>query len=155
MAPKGEVKTVEESNYNGNDIGKIDFREASDDQLKEVADGIVSSKENVQQVKFFPEKWESLNHEEKENIAWQLTREIQDSIKELSSLWVEYSPDVTKEDGDKVAALEFVRENQEKIPQTWIKLEEKVNEVAKNIWIEINDKGIIDNEKVNEAPSDS
>jgi hypothetical protein len=34
---------------------------------------------------------------------------------------------------DNVAALEFVRENKDKIPQSWLKVEEKANEVSKEI----------------------
>ena len=78
----------------------------------------------------------------KDKIAWQLTDEIRDSIKELSDQWIEYSPEITQEDADNVAALEFVRSNKEKIPQSWVKLEEKANEVAKDMAKEVVEKGI-------------
>lgn len=144
MTPKAEVKTIAESNDTKNDINKIDFKNVSNEDLKKLADGIVSNEENLQQVKIFPEVWESLSPQMKESIAWQLTKEIKDSIKELRDLWVEYSSEVTKEDADNVAALEFVRENKDKIPQSWIKLEEKANEVAKAMGQEIVEKGILD-----------
>ena len=135
--------TDKELNYNGNDIENINLKEASKEQLTKLADGIVSNKENVQQVKVFPDSWDSLSIQQKEEIAWNLTEEIKEAIAELNDS-SEYTPKITKEDADKVAALEYVRENKEKIPQTWIKLEEKANEVARNIWIEIEDKWIID-----------
>ena len=156
MAPEAEVRTVVESNNNGNDINnlnELDLKNASNNELEKVANSIVSNEENMQQVKIFPEIWKSLNPEMKEKIAWELTEEIKDAIKELSDLWVEYSSEISEGDEGKIAALEFVRENREKIPQTWVKLEEKVNEVAKNIWIEVEDKGIID--KPNEDFSNS
>jgi hypothetical protein len=60
----------------------------------------------------------------------------------LSDQGIEYSPEITQEDADNVAALEFVRSNKEKIPQSWVKLEEKANEVAKDMAKEIVEKGI-------------
>ena len=65
-------------------------------------------------------------------------------IKELKDLWIEYSPEISQEDVDNVAALEFVRANKDKIPQSWLKVEEKANEVSKEIWKEVQDKGIIE-----------
>ena len=55
-----------------------------------------------------------------------------DAVDELKALWIEneYSPEVTKEDEQKIADLNFVRENKEKIPQSWSKLEMKAKEVA-------------------------
>ena len=143
MVPTPEFKQVPETTK---DTESLNFKEASDEELKHLADGIVNNTENQNQVKIFPDLWNSLNAEKKTQIAWQLTAEIQDSIKELSDLWVEYSSEVTKEDADNVAALEFVRENKDKIPQSWIKLEEKANEVAKAMGQEIVEKGILDND---------
>ena len=143
MAPKPkEIKQVPEATK---DTEKnINIKEASNEELKQVADGIVDSPENQNQVKFFPDSWNSLKAEEKTKIAWQLTSEIQDSITELKDLWIEYSSDISPEDVDKVAALDFVIENKEKIPQLWQVLEKKADEVSKEIWKEIQDKWIIE-----------
>lgn len=126
----------------------VDLKNATNEHLKTVADGIVNNPENQEQVKLFPDKWNSLSLEEKTKLASELTSEVKNSIKELSDLWVEYSPEITQEDVDNVAALEFVRANKEKIPQSWVKLEEKANEVAKNIGVEVQDKWILDTQKL-------
>ena len=125
----------------------VDLKNATNEHLRTVADGIVNKPENQEQVKLFPDKWNSLGLEHKTNILSQLTNDIQDSIQELSDLWVEYSPEITGEDEANVAAFEFVRANKDKIPQSWVKLEEKANEVAKNIGVEIQDKWILDIQK--------
>jgi len=142
MTPTPEIKQVAETSKDTE--RRINIKEASDEELKQMAEGIVNNPENQEQVKFFPDLWNSLNAEEKWKIAWQLTTEIQDSIKELKDLWIEYSPEISQEDVDNVAALEFVRANKDKIPQSWLKVEEKANEVSKEIWKEVQDKGIIE-----------
>ncbi len=142
MTPTPEIKQVAETFKDTE--RRINIKEASDEELKQMAEGIVNNPENQEQVKFFPDLWNSLNAEEKWKIAWQLTTEIQDSIKELKDLWIEYSPEISQEDVDNVAALEFVRANKDKIPQSWLKVEEKANEVSKEIWKEVQDKGIIE-----------
>ena len=142
MTPTPEFKQVAETSKDTE--RSINIKEASNKELKQIADGIVNNPENQEQVKFFPDLWNSLNAEEKTKIAWQLTTEIQDSIKELKDLWIEYSPEISQEDVDNVAALEFVRANKDKIPQSWLKVEEKANEVSKEIWKEVQDKGIIE-----------
>ena len=68
---------------------------------------------------------------------------IQDSIKELSELWVEYTPEISEKDVSNVEALNFVRSNKEKIPHSWAKLETKANEVAKEMGKEVEDTGIL------------
>jgi len=142
MIARPEVKKVAEADDSRNDISKLDLTKASDEDLRKIADGITWNQENWEQVKVFPDLWNSLSPEMKDKIAWQLTDEIRDSIKELSDQWIEYSPEITQEDADNVAALEFVRSNKEKIPQSWIKLEEKANEVAKDMAKEVVEKGI-------------
>ncbi len=138
MAPTPEFKQVTETPKDP------DIKEASNKELKQIADDIVNNPENQKQVTIFPDSWNSLNPEEKAKIAWQLTTEIQDSITELKDLWIEYSPEIFQEDVDNVAALEFVRANKDKIPQSWLKVEEKANEVSKEIWKEVQDNGIIE-----------
>ena len=137
IALSPEVKPVE------NTIDTSNLNETTSNELKQLADGIVNNPENQKQVKIFPDVWNSLNAEQKTEIAWQLTAEIQDSIKELKDLWVEYSPEISQKDVDNVAALEFVRANKEKVPQSWIKLENKANEVAKDIGKEITDTWLL------------
>jgi len=145
MIQTPELKQVAETSKDTEH--SIDLKNATNEHLKTVADGIVNNPENQEQVKVFPDKWNSLSLEEKTKFASQLTAEIQDSIKELQDLWIEYSPEITQEDVDNIAALEFVRSNKDKIPQSWIKLEEKANEVVKNIWNEVQDKWILDIKK--------
>ena len=142
MIARPEVKKVAEADDSRNDISKLDLTKASDEDLRKIADGITWNQENWEQVKVFPDLWNSLSPEMKNKIAWQLTDEIRNSIKELSDQGIEYSPEITQEDADNVAALEFVRSNKEKIPQSWVKLEEKANEVAKDMAKEIVEKGI-------------
>ena len=145
MIQTPELKQVAETSKDTEH--SVDLKNATNEHLKTVADGIVNNPENQEQVKVFPDKWNSLSLEEKTKFASQLTAEIQDSIKELQDLWIEYSPEITQEDVDNIAALEFVRSNKDKIPQSWIKLEEKANEVVKNIWNEVQDKWILDIKK--------
>jgi hypothetical protein len=79
--------------------------------------------------------WNSLNDQQKSDFVSKLEWEIKDAVDELKALWIEneYSPEVTKEDEKKIADLNFVRENKEKIPQSWSKLEMKAKEVAVEI----------------------
>jgi hypothetical protein len=80
--------------------------------------------------------WDSLDDSQKKEFVSRLEWEIRDAIDELKSLWIEeqeYSPEVTKEDEQKIADLNFVRENKDKIPQSWSKLEMKAKEVAVEI----------------------
>ena len=141
MVQESEVKKFVESNDYKDTTDKVDLTEASDEELSEVADGILSDAENIKQVNFFPDKRKSLNREIKQKIASGLTFEIQDCIDELSDLW--YNPEITKKETDQLAALEYVIENKDKIPQLWVKLEEKANEIAKNIGVEIGEKWIL------------
>ncbi len=108
-------------------------------EVDELATHIVNTPENQNQVKAFPDLWESLNDQQKSDFVSKLEWEIRDTIDELKSLWVEkeYSPEITQEDADKVADLEFIRDNKDKIPQSWSKLEMKANEVAKEMMDDI------------------
>ena len=135
---------------NEQQVDVSDINEAinlTEEQAEQVANEILNDPNITEQVEEFSALWNSLNPEQKSNLAKELTMEIQDSIKELKDLGIEYNPEVTNEDVDNVRALEFVRENQEKIPQSRIKLEKKANDVVKAMWQEIQDKGILDTEK--------
>ena len=146
MVPKSEVKTIAESNNDYKDnIHNLDFANSSNEKLNKVADDILRNTENIKQVKLFPDKRESLNPEIKQKFASGLTSEIQNCIDELSDLW--YNPEITEKETDQLAALEYVIENKDKIPQSWVKLEEKANEIAKNIGVEIEEKWILNNTK--------
>ena len=141
IALSPEVKPVEST------IDTSNLQETTNDELKQLADGVVSNPENQKQVRFFPDQWNSLTHEQKVNIAWQLTTEIQNSIHELSDLWIEYKPEtseITKEDIDNLNALEFVCANRKILPNpTWEEFERVLEETAKDMWKEVNDKWLL------------
>jgi len=84
MIQTPELKQVAETSKDTEH--SIDLKNATNEHLKTVADGIVNNPENQEQVKVFPDKWNSLSLEEKTKFASQLTAEIQDSIKELQDL---------------------------------------------------------------------
>ena len=134
MISTHEVKPVEERQ---DTVESVNLREATSEQLKQLADGVVNNPENQEQVKFFPDQWNSLNDEEKAEFAWQLTAEIQKSITELNDLWIVYSPEIFQGDVGNVAALEFVRANKDKILPLWLEVERKAEEVSKEIWKEV------------------
>lgn len=122
------------------DSNKIEnYKDLTRDEVDKLATDIVKTPENQDQVKAFPDLWESLNDQQKSDFVSKLEWEIRDAVDELKSLWVEkeYSPEITQEDADKVADLEFVRDNKDKIPQSWSKLEMKANEVAKEMMDDI------------------
>ena len=138
IALSPEVKPVEST------IDTSNLQETTNDELKQLADGIVNNPENQEQVKFFPDQWNSLNDEEKAEFAWQLTAEIQKSITKLNDLWIEYNPKITKWDENNVYALRFLIEHQKEVPpQLWSEIEKKAEEIAKDIRKEIEDTGIL------------
>ena len=67
MTPTPEFKQVAETSKDTE--RSINIKEASNKELKQMADGIVNNPENQKQVKFFPDLWNSLNAEEKTKIA--------------------------------------------------------------------------------------
>ena len=141
MISTHEVKPVEERQ---DTVESVNLTEATSEQLKKLADGIVNNPENQEQVKFFPDQWNSLNDEEKAEFAWQLTAEIQKSITKLNDLWIEYNPKITKWDENNVYALRFVIEHQKEVPpQLWSEIEKKAEEIAKDIRKEIEDTGML------------
>lgn len=114
----------------------LDVKNLTDKQVSDLANEIVSDPNNLEQVKVFPDLWNSLNEQQKSDFVAKLEGEIKDAVKDLKDLWIEeqeYSPEVTNEDKQKIAELNFVRENKEKIPQSWSKLEMKAKEVAKEL----------------------
>jgi hypothetical protein len=66
MVSTHEVKPVEERQ---DTVESVNLREATSEQLKQLADGVVNNPENQEQVKFFPDQWNSLNDEEKAEFA--------------------------------------------------------------------------------------
>ena len=146
MVPNSEVQTIVESN-DYKDNNKLDFAKSSNEELNKVADGILGDAGNIEQVKLFPNKRESLNPDIKKRIASKLTSEIQDCINKLSDLW--YNPEITEKETDQLTTLEYVIKNKDKIPKSWIMLEEKANKLAKSIGVEIQEKWILDDTKAN------
>ena len=148
MVEKAELKTIVEANdyadYDGETLSK-----ASPEQLDALAQDILANAENIQQVKVFPDKRKSLDLETKQKIASWLTSEIQDCIDELSDLW--YNPEITEKETNQLTALEYVIDHKDKIPQSFVKLEEKANEIAKSIGVEIEEKWILDNAKADHS----
>lgn len=125
---KSDEQQIDATNLNNG----IDVKNLTDKEIADLANEIVSNPNNVEQVKVFPDLWNSLNDQQKSDFVSKLEWEIKDAVDELKALWIEneYSPEVTKEDEKKIADLNFVRENKEKIPQSWSKLEMKAKEVA-------------------------
>ena len=141
MVSTHEVKPVEERQ---DTVESVNLTEATSEQLKKLADGIVNNPENQEQVKFFPDQWNSLNDEEKAKFAWQLTKEIEDSINGLNDLWIEYTSEITKKAVDDVEALNFVIKHKDEVPpQLWSEIEKKAEEIAKDIRKEIEDTGML------------
>ena len=131
-----EVAKSNEEELNVTDIKNVDVQNLTDQEISDLTDGILSNPDNIRQVKVFPDLWDSLDDSQKKEFVSKLEWEIRDAIDELKSLWIEeqeYSPEVTKEDEQKIADLNFVRENKDKIPQSWSKLEMKAKEVAVEI----------------------
>ena len=128
---KSDEQQIDATNLNNG----IDVKNLTDKEIADLANEIVSNPNNVEQVKVFPDLWNSLNDQQKSDFVAKLEWEIKDAVDELKALWIEneYSPEVTKEDEKKIADLNFVRENKEKIPQSWSKLEMKAKEVAVEI----------------------
>ena len=128
---KSDEQQIDATNLNNG----IDVKNLTDKEIADLANEIVSNPNNVEQVKVFPDLWNSLNDQQKSDFVSKLEWEIKDAVDELKALWIEneYSPEVTKEDEKKIADLNFVRENKEKIPQSWSKLEMKAKEVAVEI----------------------
>ena len=128
---KSDEQQIDATNLNNG----IDVKNLTDKEIADLANEIVSNPNNVEQVKVFPDLWNSLNDQQKSDFVSKLEWEIKDAVDELKALWIEneYSPEVTKEDEKKIADLNFVRENKEKIPQSWSNLEMKAKEVAVEI----------------------
>lgn len=128
---KSDEQQIDATNLNNG----IDVKNLTDKEIADLANEIVSNPNNVEQVKVFPDLWNSLNDQQKSDFVSKLEWEIKDAVDELKALWIEneYSPEVTKEDEKKIADLNFVRENKDKIPQSWSKLEMKAKEVAVEI----------------------
>lgn len=131
-----QIVTSDEQQLDATNLNNdIDVKNLTDKEISDLANDIVSNPNNLEQVKVFPDLWNSLNEQQKSDFVAKLEGEIKDAVDELKSLWIEneYSPEVTKEDEKKIADLNFVRENKEKIPQSWSKLEMKAKEVAVEI----------------------
>ena len=128
---KSDEQQIDATNLNNG----IDVKNLTDKEIADLANEIVSNPNNVEQVKVFPDLWNSLNDQQKSDFVSKLEWEIKDAVDELKALWIEneYSPEVTREDEKKIADLNFVRENKDKIPQSWSKLEMKTKEVAVEI----------------------
>lgn len=116
-------------------LKQVDVQNLTEQEASDLVEDILSNPENIKQVTVFPDLWNSLSDELKAGFVSKLEWEIRDAIKDLKDLWIErdYSPEITKEDEQKIADLDFVRKNKERIPQSWSKLEMKAKEVAKEL----------------------
>ena len=152
MVARTEVKTITESGDTIRDMSKLDdVSKLTDQERRDRVNYILSDPESMEQVKIFPDLWKSLPLNVRQEIAAALTTEVKNCIDELSDFWVEYSPEITDKDQEQIAQLEFVIENRDKIPQSYVKLEEKTNEVVKSMGIEIEEKWILDNAKADRS----
>lgn len=129
-----EIAKSNEQQVDAN-INNVDVKNLTKADAEKLATDIVTDSSNVEQIKVFPDLWNSLNDQQKSEFVSKLEWEIKNAVKELNDLWIErdISPEVTKEDEQKIADLNFVRQNKEKIPQSWSKLEMKAKEVAVEI----------------------
>ena len=131
-----QIVTSDEQQLDATNLNNdIDVKNLTDKEISDLANDIVSNPNNVEQVKVFPDLWNSLSEQQKSDFVAKLEGEIKDAVDELKALWIEneYSPEITREDEKKIADLNFVRENKDKIPQSWSKLEMKAKEVAVEI----------------------
>jgi len=134
-----EIAKSNEQQVDAKDIHNIDVKNLTKADAEKLATDIVTDSNNAEQIKVFPDLWNSLNDQQKSEFVSKLEWEIKNAVKELNDLWIErnISPEVTKEDEQKIADLNFVRQNKEKIPQSWAKLEMKANEVAQEMELDI------------------
>jgi len=134
-----EIAKSNEQQVDAKDIHNIDVKNLTKADAEKLATDIVTDSSNAEQIKVFPDLWNSLNDQQKSEFVSKLEWEIKNAVKELNDLWIErnISPEVTKEDEQKIADLNFVRQNKEKIPQSWAKLEMKANEVAQEMELDI------------------
>ena len=133
-----EIAKSNEQQVDAN-INNVDAKNLTKADAEKLATDIVTDSSNAEQIKVFPDLWNSLNDQQKSEFVSKLEWEIKNAVKELNDLWIErdISPEVTKEDEQKIADLNFVRQNKEKIPQSWAKLEMKANEVAQEMELDI------------------
>ena len=129
-----EIAKSNEQQVDAN-INNVDVKNLTKADAEKLATDIVTDSSNAEQIKVFPDLWNSLNDQQKSEFVSKLEWEIKNAVKELNDLWIErdISPEVTKEDEQKIADLNFVRQNKEKIPQSRSKLEMKAKEVAVEI----------------------
>jgi len=131
-----EIAKSNEKQVDSTELKQVDVKNLTENDAAGLVEDILSNPENIKQVKVFPDLWNSLNDQQKSDFVSKLEGEIKDAVKDLKDLWIEeqeYSPEVTNEDKQKIAELNFVRENKERIPQSWSKLEMKAKEVAKEL----------------------
>jgi len=129
-----EIAKSNEQQVDAN-INNVDAKNLTKADAEKLATDIVTDSSNAEQIKVFPDLWNSLNDQQKSEFVSKLEWEIKNAVKELNDLWIErdISPEVTREDEQKIEDLNFVRQNKEKIPQSWSKLEMKAKEVAVEI----------------------
>ena len=130
-----EIAKSNEEQVDSKDLRKVDVQNLTEQEAADLVEDILSDPKNIEQVKVFPDLWNSLSDKLKADFVSKLEWEIRDAVKDLKDLWIEreYSPEITKEDEQKIADLNFVRENKDRIPQSWSKLEMKAKEVAKEM----------------------
>lgn len=127
-----KIASAGDNQINVKDVKKQRVENLSQPDADEEANKIVSNPENINQIQVFPNLWNSLNNQQKSKLLLKLEWEIGDAVKELRDLWIEreYSSEIMPEDEQKINEFNFVRENRDKIPQSWSKIEMKVKEVA-------------------------
>ena len=142
------LEQVAASNQQEKDFRDVDSKEVKDltkEEAKKLSDEIVSNPESKKQVeKDFPEYLDNYTKEERADFISQLQTEILEWAAELKSKWIEkeYTSEISDEDIKNAETLKFVTENKDKIPQQWLKIEAKADEIKKEMEQEIREEGI-------------
>lgn len=127
-----EIVKSNELQIDAKDMRNVDVKNLTEEGATKLATDIVTDSNNAEQIKVFPDLWNSLNDQQKSELLLKLEWEIGDAVKELRDLWIEreYSSEIMPEDEQKIKEFNFVKENRDKIPQSWSKIEMKAKEVA-------------------------
>lgn len=132
-----EIAKSNELQIDAKDMRNVDVKNLTKEGAAKLATDIVTDSNNAEQIKVFPDLWNSLNDQQKSEFISQLDWEIRNAVQELKDLWLEYSSEVTSEDEQKIEEFNFVKEHKDRIPQSWAKLEMKAKEVAQEMESDI------------------
>ena len=142
------LEQVAASNQQEKDLRDVDTKEVKNltkEEAKKLSDEIISNPESKKQVeKDFPEYLDNYTKEERADFISQLQTEILEGAAELRNRWIEkeYTSEISDDDIKNAEMLKFVTDNKDKIPQQWLKIEAKADEIKKEMEQEIREEGI-------------